>query len=86
MATCKWGSKTGAGLTDKDWSRNLTTMAAKLKDLCPCYTQMEIIYAGRANVTPWKLYSSLQDADDGNHDADGNSDESDPLVNYDESD
>ena len=45
--------QTGFGLTEKDYSRGLTTIESKLESpLCPYYDRMNALFGHRQNVTP----------------------------------
>ncbi|CAG8747498.1 12902_t:CDS:2 [Dentiscutata erythropus] len=45
----------GLGLTEKDYENKINTIEAKLEDLCPYYSRIDIIYSKKQNVQPTYL-------------------------------
>lgn len=56
---------TGAGVTDEDVAAGITTVEVKLETICPCYAEMDILFGGKPNVTPFALFDSGDFLDSG---------------------
>ncbi|CAG8636836.1 15120_t:CDS:2, partial [Dentiscutata heterogama] len=52
IETRKLVNKSGWGLTEDDHEKDITTIEAKLEELCPYYSRIDTIYGEKQNVQP----------------------------------
>ncbi|KAF0711391.1 hypothetical protein AaE_012226 [Aphanomyces astaci] len=45
-------SKSGRGLTDKDFKKKIYTIESKLESICPFYNEMNALFGARQNFRP----------------------------------
>ncbi|MBW0486276.1 hypothetical protein O181_025991 [Austropuccinia psidii MF-1] len=69
MAANKFENLTGAGITEEDESKGIKSISEKLESMCPCYSEMDVLFSHKPNVTPIASYD-LQEKDSFNGDDD----------------
>ncbi|MBW0570440.1 hypothetical protein O181_110155 [Austropuccinia psidii MF-1] len=58
-----------SGLTEEDESKAIKSMREKIGSMCPCYSEMDVIFGKKPNVTPIASYD-LKEKDSSNGDDD----------------
>ncbi|MBW0573329.1 hypothetical protein O181_113044 [Austropuccinia psidii MF-1] len=69
MAAKKFENLTGAGITGEDESKGIKSMSENLESMCPCYSEMNVLFVHNPNATPIASYD-LKEKDSFNGDDD----------------
>ncbi|MBW0546879.1 hypothetical protein O181_086594 [Austropuccinia psidii MF-1] len=69
MAARKFRNSTGAGIMEEDESKGIKSMSENLEHMFPCYSEMDLLFGHKPNVTPIASYD-LQEKDSSNGDDD----------------
>ncbi|MBW0582744.1 hypothetical protein O181_122459 [Austropuccinia psidii MF-1] len=60
MAAKKFENLPGAGITEEDESKGIKSMSENLESMCPCYSEMDVLFGHKPNVTPIASYDSQE--------------------------
>ncbi|MBW0556837.1 hypothetical protein O181_096552 [Austropuccinia psidii MF-1] len=60
MAAKKFKNLTGAGIMEEDESKGIKSMSEKLEGMCPCYSEMDVLFGHKPNFTPIASYDSQE--------------------------
>ncbi|MBW0586557.1 hypothetical protein O181_126272 [Austropuccinia psidii MF-1] len=60
MVAKKFKNLTGAGITEEDEGKGIKLMGEKLESMCPCYSEMDVLFGHKPNITPIASYDSQE--------------------------